>query len=583
MPLPQPLPTPTTNPSVPAQKCECAPEVPEVTCRFQPIQIIQIPVKTFIACNPISKTPIFGSRVVSCVQGTQEQVTASFEAIANLQGSACSPPTVKAEFVDVPVKVFAGCKPRPSGGASSGGSSGTGSTGITGTTTTSGGSGDTGVTYGTNTDPNNPNANSGTNVTYGTNTDPNNPNANSGTNTTYGSSTSGGTGTTGSTGTTSSTSTSGGSLANSRVIVIKCVKGEEAVIQQMFDQLFEIQAKQCEGISDSRLERIYKILGGDSWFGSGNEPKRRELFDSNFKSLAKSSFDPKTGKEKESESRNLLEWLRNSLGSTYFRTGIHDFPTEVNQTLTTYSDSESKLKIEGFAQYIAWFIQQFDLLVGQFPIELEIEDVDPLTKGDQKKRVEIPNLSEALAELYGLALTGSVNADVGIQFLMRLAAEVIATKNATLITQDYAKANASFLGYRGNAKKHEIEYAFNPTKLDSLEDFLQNSKAYIVGWAEEDKETVVGFLQRLMFSAGIIKSVFMRDKKLIGQLNQELAALVLEDPKDEEQWRKFLERFNNPENIYNTGVKEGQYPQSTLDKKPVEPDKEEPKKDEKKQ
>jgi hypothetical protein len=50
---------------------------------------------------------------------------------------------------------------------------------------------------------------------------------------------------------------------------------------------------------------------------------------------------------------------------------------------------------------------------------------------------------------------------------MRLASEVIATKNAALITQDYSKANAAFLGYKGNPARREIDYSFDPAKLGS--------------------------------------------------------------------------------------------------------------------
>lgn len=500
-PQPQRQPQPPKTPSTRSRNGDCCDPIGGSSdCKFKPLEIVPVPVKTFLGCLPIPPhTPIYTTTSVSAVKGTEDQVERIFKQIAELAGSGCNPKSPPTSKVKVKLVICG--------------------------------------------QPDKANPPSGL-VKQPVQQDE-----------------------------------MGKALPpppyHEVEVEIPCLKGLEDEVKQQYAELAEIRKAQCSLEDDEYSKKVFQILGGDEWFhrdGKGvasKTPLRFEMFDAPFRQIAKNNFEV-SGKEKEkvAESHSLIEWLMNCFGVLYYRTGIHEFPTQVAETMSTYSDGEETISIYNLSSYIAWFIRQFDMLVGQFPIEIEIEDTDPATKGNQTKKVELPNLSEALAELYGVALTGSTNADLAINFLMRLSAEVIATKNSSLITQDYAKANASFLGYRGNPKQREIDYAFNPQRLDSLEEFLQNSKASIVGWSEDDKESVVGYLQRLAFSAGIIKAAFMRNSKQINRLANEMKAL-LANPEDEELWKKFIAEINNPESTFNSGVKEGQYPMSTLDNKPV--------------
>jgi hypothetical protein len=194
-------------------------------------------------------------------------------------------------------------------------------------------------------------------------------------------------------------------------------------------------------------------------------------------------------------------------------------------------------------------------LIGEFPIDIKIQDVDPLTEGNQEQEIKLMNVAETLTELYALAAKSSINGDLHTNFLTRLAAEVIATKNASIVTQDYARANAQFLGYKGNPKKRKIPYAFDPESLDSLEKLLKNSEKFVQGWQEDDPESVVNYLQKIVFSAGIIKAVFFRGGSQATQLISELRNLI--DPESDvqqtrnEDWEAFLRAINDPEGRFN--------------------------------
>ncbi|WP_231663941.1 hypothetical protein, partial [Pseudanabaena sp. 'Roaring Creek'] len=256
-----------------------------------------------------------------------------------------------------------------------------------------------------------------------------------------------------------------------------------------------------------------------------------------------------------------LTALLNNLSA---RLGTNRYPIEVPASLLTGVGDEV-LKVQSLTDFHYWFVNQIDALVGEFPIEIEVKDIDPLKEGDQKKRISLPNIAEAIAETYGLTIKNSVNQEVELNMLLRLAAEAIAIKNGVIVAQDYARANATFLGYKGNYKARETVYNFDfaSVNLDPknnqpivLEKLLKTNKGFVQGWENEDKETAVGFLQKLMFAAGIIKAVFFRGNKLTKQLNKEATSMANDAKASEKDWENFLRQINNENSMYNAGFVE---------------------------
>jgi len=244
------------------------------------------------------------------------------------------------------------------------------------------------------------------------------------------------------------------------------------------------------------------------------------------------------------------------------RIGTSRYPVEVPESLLT-GVGDKVQKVESMTDYLYWLTHQFDALVGEFPIKIEVDDIDPLTEGKQPKTLEIDNIAEALAETYALSLKNAINQEVELNVLFRLAGEVIATKNCTAITQDYVKANATFLGYKGNQKDRELTYNFDLelTKdgipsADTLERMLKSKKAFIQGWEINDKETVVGFLQKLMFAAGIIKAVFFRGKKRLKTFNDELTRMATDAKEGAANWDKFVRDIEDPDSDFNKDASE---------------------------
>jgi hypothetical protein len=225
--------------------------------------------------------------------------------------------------------------------------------------------------------------------------------------------------------------------------------------------------------------------------------------------------------------------------------GTQDFPVRLPKNyLNTINGS---VTLNSIPQIQAHQFVNNDAVFGSFPLDIEIEDIDPETKGQQTKKIRIENLAEAIAELFVLSVKTSVDADNVLEGLLRLIPEILSVKAAGLITQSYSKANADFLGYRGNEKTHNISMNFE-TDIDqaaNLKGLFKESNTAIKLWKNENKESLVDYLQRLMFAAGLVKAAFLHkdSSELTYSLEDEIAnAEGSEDFKL--TWDRFIELLN---------------------------------------
>lgn len=235
------------------------------------------------------------------------------------------------------------------------------------------------------------------------------------------------------------------------------------------------------------------------------------------------------------------------------RLGTSDYPITTPNWLVSGIQPGTR-KHESLTQLSVWLTQQVDGLVGEFPIRVNIEDADPTREGNQAKSVNLPNIAEALAEIYGMATKTAIDSDMHTSFLLRLAVETMAAKTAALLAQDYAMGNASYLGYKGNQVKRTVDYAFDPTKIDSLETILRETKQQIAGWENQDKDSVADYLQKLMFGAGLTKSVFFRRASDMARLLSELKTFLPTEQTGEtedDDWKAFIRQLNDPESQFN--------------------------------
>jgi hypothetical protein len=229
------------------------------------------------------------------------------------------------------------------------------------------------------------------------------------------------------------------------------------------------------------------------------------------------------------------------------RLGVSDYPVRVPNTLLASGSSQST-SLESLTQFVGWQTLQMDGLLGQFPITIKIEDSDATQAGNQERTIHLHNVAETLAELYALSAKTSAMSDAHTHTLMRLAAEAVAIHTGVAVNQDYVKAISSYLGFASNTPTREIEFAFDVTKLDSLDTLLKTVKKKVIGFQDTDKNTVQDYLEKLMFAAGIIKTVFYRKAGQAPELLRQIASILgtgAAARQEDDAWDGFVESMND--------------------------------------
>lgn len=242
------------------------------------------------------------------------------------------------------------------------------------------------------------------------------------------------------------------------------------------------------------------------------------------------------------------------LEAIYSRLGVDEFPVKAPPLLIDEGDKE--IEMDNHAQLWEWTARNLDAVMGQFPIKIKIKDSDPTTEGNQEIELNFPNVAETLAELFGLVYQSEINTDLISEILLRLIPEVLATKNATITTQSYAKANASYLGYEGNTQEVEVDFNFDLENPQSLPQFLKETKKRVRVYRDESKESVAEVLSKLEFAAGIIKASLYTTPSQKNRLLSSIESIIEDEAMaipNKEQWRDWLQRMNRDAGKHNAG------------------------------
>ncbi|MGL5132411.1 MAG: hypothetical protein ACRC78_07780, partial [Planktothrix sp.] len=105
--------------------------------------------------------------------------------------------------------------------------------------------------------------------------------------------------------------------------------------------------------------------------------------------------------------------------------GNSRFPFKLPESLRNVNDTEpQEIDIDDYPEAFGYLIDRIDELVGQFNIDIEIEDTDPVTKGNQKAKISIGNISEGIAEIigliYGLGMSQKIGTEASVKSLITL-------------------------------------------------------------------------------------------------------------------------------------------------------------------
>lgn len=233
------------------------------------------------------------------------------------------------------------------------------------------------------------------------------------------------------------------------------------------------------------------------------------------------------------QDNSLLNLLIQKVDKLSNIVGVNEYPVSLPSSLISKDEGflgnlipNNNVDIPNLTTFFAWYIERFDEIMGQWEIPIEVKDTDPTKPGDQPVGFRLPNMAEAIAEMFGLMLQTSINSQISINMQTRTMLEVGQNKQQIFKSYMLVLAIADHLGFDYKEIKHKIPMLFdiNQTQLDKL---LQESEIEVTAVDYTDKEDLKTVLLELRQAAAIIRAVHWRKFDLKSDVAQGVKDLIM--------------------------------------------------------
>lgn len=233
--------------------------------------------------------------------------------------------------------------------------------------------------------------------------------------------------------------------------------------------------------------------------------------------------------------------------------GVDDLPAPFPQSLT---QGDAVISITSLARLMRHQVIYLDELMGQWKdLEIQIKDADPTVEGDQPKTIKLPNLAEAMAELFALCFDSNINSQVMLQVTTKALIELGVTRKQLHTTQSYVKALMEHQGFKTKEVAEDVPFTFSvpdSAKINeaTLEDFLKESQQKVDIAVFDGKDTYAEDSAIMRNMSSIIKAVFWRKcgkdgatvaSAIINNIKKQRDAAEKIEEKAEEELEKFIE------------------------------------------
>jgi hypothetical protein len=190
---------------------------------------------------------------------------------------------------------------------------------------------------------------------------------------------------------------------------------------------------------------------------------------------------------------------------------IGTIPQNVPATFLTKNSVQptAQVTINSLTDFMAWQATRLDEVLGEFEIRVQVSHPDIKNKKTVTDTITLPNLAEAVAELFTVITDMATSVQIILNITNRMIIEV-----GTLKTSEFRNYNAvlsiiDYLGFNYTQSVDNVPLLHTPGAtnfVDLLQEFQQNTD-YI---KYEDSNTLTSALQSLLQAAAIIRAVHYR-------------------------------------------------------------------------
>jgi hypothetical protein len=184
--------------------------------------------------------------------------------------------------------------------------------------------------------------------------------------------------------------------------------------------------------------------------------------------------------------------------------GVKKLPWNLPENMGNGQGSQT---ISNYAELQLYFLKQLSQMLGQTEIKVKVKDSNLAQGGNQEIELKFANLSEAIAELAGLALTNQALSSASLNAAMTSTVQAgMAFSTAAVVDRNLGEI-LEYLGFAVQRKTFEAPLAYTPGK-NSPEEFLRDSTAKLSYWRNDDRNTLQNHISTLEQAAAIIRAAF---------------------------------------------------------------------------
>lgn len=212
--------------------------------------------------------------------------------------------------------------------------------------------------------------------------------------------------------------------------------------------------------------------------------------------------------------------------------GIEEYPASLPASLISKDEGwlgnlipNPNVSVPNLTRLFSWYIERFDELMGQFEIPIEVKDADPTKPGDQPVGFKLPNVAEAIAELFGLVLQTSINSETLVNMLTRNLIETGQDKQQNFKSFMMLQALVEYMGFEHKEHKIKMPMLFTPGK-EKLEELLTETEIDVAVTEYNDKIDLRGNLNDLLQAAAIIRAVHWRKLDPNNDMKDQIVNLI---------------------------------------------------------
>lgn len=245
--------------------------------------------------------------------------------------------------------------------------------------------------------------------------------------------------------------------------------------------------------------------------------------------------------------------------------GYADFPITLPKSLLTLREGflsdvtpdeierlfpEESVVIENLPRLIIWFIEQFDALLGEWEVPIQVQDIDATQEGDQGVMMRIPNLAEYAGESIGLLLELTTDMKTLVNMCFRTLMDTGSDKQQNFKSYKMIEALTDYFGFKMSETTVEMPLMFTAGKT-KMHEILTESIVNVPIVEFDEKVNFQTTVMKIARIEGILNAQFFRQidpngdvkKQIMGYLLRSLTSMEdskeKNQEKDNDEWEKF--------------------------------------------